>query len=103
MKDFETFLDWRTHFFTVATENGKKIYTAAETKDVYNDWLLISEKQKQAYLTYVGLYNKALSLLGTREDLDAPLSSVLQDTQNSNYSRSADDIKKLQDLSLIHI
>ena len=98
LKDFVTFLDRRTHFFTVATEKGKKIYTAAETKDVYNDWLLISEEQKQAYLTYVGLYNKALSLLGTREDLDAPLSSVLQDTQNSNYSRSADDIKKLQDM-----
>ncbi len=96
LKDWSTFLDRNTHFFTVATESGKTIYSAATTKDTYNDWLLISEEQKQAYLNYVSLYNEANSLLGERDDLNGELIGVLEETQSSNYGTVASDTEKLE-------
>ncbi len=87
----------RTRFFGVAIENGKAIYTAAETKEsVNNDWLLISEAQKQAYLKYVELYNEANSLLGERDDLNDQLISALESTKSSNYSTVANDTETLE-------
>lgn len=85
LKDFKTFFDSKTHFFTVAYEDGEYIYSAATTKDTFNDWLLISEEQKQAYLNYVSLYNEACSLLGEREDLNDELVSVLDETSKAHY------------------
>ena len=96
LKDFWTFQDTNTHFFTVAMESGKYIYSAALTKDTYNDWLLISEEQKQAYLKYVELYNEANSLLGERDDLNDELVGVLESTKSSNYSTVAGDTEALE-------
>lgn len=86
----------RTRFFGVAKEDGKYLYTAAETKDIYNEWLLISEEQKQAYLKYVSLYNEANSLLGERDDLNDELVSVLEATKASNYDTVASDNESLE-------
>ena len=77
-------------------ESGKYIYSAATTKDTYNDWLLISEDQKQAYLKYVELYNEANSLLGERDDLNDQLISVLENTKSSNYSTVTNDTEALE-------
>ena len=96
LKDWSTFFDRNTHFFTVAMESGKYIYSAATTKDTYNDWLLISEDQKQAYLKYVELYNEANSLLGERDDLNDQLISVLENTKSSNYSTVTNDTEALE-------
>ena len=54
-------------FFNVENEN--KGYTAAETHGNYNDWLLISDEQKQAYITYENTYNTAKDLLDTAKDI----------------------------------
>ena len=40
-------------------DNGK--YTRAHTPDAMNDWLFISDAQKNAYTEYVDLFNKAKS------------------------------------------
>lgn len=40
-------------------DNGK--YTRAHTPDAMNDWLFISDDQKNAYKEYVDLFNKAKS------------------------------------------
>lgn len=54
----------RTRFFNVDMKVGDDDvkYTMAETKGTYNDWLLISPAQKQAYDDYVAEYNLANSL-----------------------------------------
>ena len=98
LKDWKTFFDSKTHFFTIAYEDDKYTYTAATTKDTGNDWLLISETQKQAYLRYVALYNKANSLLGERDDLNDELVSVLKSTQSTTYSTVASDTTSLRDI-----
>ena len=45
----------KPHYFNV--DNGK--YTRAHTPGDFNDWLFISEVQKNAYTEYVDLFNKA--------------------------------------------
>lgn len=51
-------LGWiNPHYFNV--DNGK--YTRAHTPGDFNDWLFISEVQKNAYTEYVDLFNKAKS------------------------------------------
>lgn len=47
----------KPHYFNV--DNGK--YTRAHTPGDFNDWLFISEVQKNAYTEYVDLFNKAKS------------------------------------------
>ncbi len=44
-------------------------YTAAKTQGPYNDWLLISETQKEAYSEYTTLFDKAASYLDPNSDL----------------------------------
>lgn len=46
-----------THYFNV--DNGK--YTRAHKPGTMNDWLFISDDQKEAYTEYVKLFNKAKS------------------------------------------
>lgn len=46
-----------THYFNV--DNGK--YTRAHKPDTMNDWLFISDDQKNAYTEYVKLFNQAKS------------------------------------------
>lgn len=90
-------------FFNVENEN--KGYTAAETPGNYNDWLLISDEQKQAYITYEETYKTALELLNTEtstfedeQELKYELEQALLETMNTKYSTSEADTKKLQNI-----
>ena len=86
-------------------ESKDKSYSAAETSANYNDWLLISEEQKQAYITYEETYKKALELLNTETstfedepELKDELEQALIETMNTKYSTSEEDTKKLQNI-----
>lgn len=72
-----------TRYFNVDGSN----YTAAKTPSTYNDWLFISEKQKQVYKKYVSLFNSARDYTQEPlpEDLKAELGVVLEKTQNGSY------------------
>lgn len=94
------------HHFNVDAANNT--YTGAEddSRTVYNDWLFISEKQKNAYIAYEKAYNNAKGLLsdkslsGLRDDepeLFEALEQVLLETTNTNYTTSAEDTQKLID------
>ena len=85
-------------YFNLSIEDGVAKYTAANTSSNQNDWLLISEAQKQAYLKYVDLYNEANSLLGERDDLNDELVSVLEETKTATYSTVKDATEKLQSI-----
>ena len=91
-----TVLTNRTRFFGI--DNDETVYTAAQTKDKYNEWLLISETQKEAYYNYVKLYNEAKSLLDEREDLNDELKSVLDETAKTNYSTYESAKEKLESI-----
>lgn len=91
-------------FFNVDTDK-KNEYTAAKSSGNYNDWLLISDEQKQAYITYEKTYNTAKDLLDTAKDifedeseLKDDLEQALLETMNTKYSTSESDTKKLQDI-----
>lgn len=86
-------------------EYNDKSYSAAKTTGNYNDWLLISDEQKQAYITYEETYKKALELLNTETstfedepELKDELEQALLETMNTKYSTSESDTKKLQDI-----
>ena len=94
------------HHFNVDAANNT--YTGAEddSRTVYNDWLFISEAQKNAYYAYTEAYKNAKDLLndgslsGLRDDepeLFEALEQVLLETTNTNYTTSAEDTKKLID------
>lgn len=93
-----------SRYLNVAVDE-QAAYTPAQTASVYNDWLLISQEQKDAYEKYNSLYNEANGLYAD-EDVDGvcpeglreELAQVLEETKTSNYTRSADDIKKLEDI-----
>lgn len=85
------------HYFNI---DGSK-YTGAVTPSTNNDWLLISQTQKETYEKYDSLYNVAKGYLhadGLSGELDNELAGVLKNTANSNYDKSADDIKSLEDI-----
>ena len=90
----------KTKFFNVdvLTDSGDIAYTAANTKSIYNDWLLISPAQKNAYDTYVNTYNTANSLYNNNlsSELRAELISILSKT--SNYSTFNEDINELNNI-----
>ena len=51
-----------TRYFNIDTNTKKYYYySPAEHTSPFNDWLLISETQKNAYTEYVNLFNKAKS------------------------------------------
>lgn len=86
-------------------EETNNSYTAAKNSGNYNDWLLISEEQKQAYIIYEETYKKALELLNTETstfedepELKDELEQALLETMNTKYSTSESDTKKLQDI-----
>ena len=94
------------HHFNVDAANNT--YTGAEddSRTVYNDWLFISEVQKNAYNAYKKAYDNAKGLLsdkslsGLRDDepeLFEALEQVLLETTNTNYTTSAEDTQKLID------
>lgn len=66
-----------TRYFNV---EGTK-YTAAETKGNYNDWILISAAQKDAYKEYDSLYTKAANILtGKDAEIDIDKSDDIEAT-----------------------
>lgn len=85
------------HYFNI---DGSE-YTGAVTPSTDNDWLLISQTQKETYEKYDSLYNVAKGYLhadGLSNELDNELADVLKNTANSNYDKSAGDIKSLEDI-----
>lgn len=100
---FGTF-DWSTRYFNVEGTN----YTNAESLSKANDWLLISEDQKQAYLNYVAAYNEANDVRRNINDYswvmtDEPelydeLLQILLETKNTNYNNAAENTQELKDI-----
>lgn len=85
--------------------NDQNEYKAAENKSVDNDWLLISQTQRETYEKYIALYNEANTYFAEdtfegddTEDLKSELENALKETQSSNYDKSAEDNKKLEDI-----
>lgn len=107
--DYWTLIDGNsTHHFNIAKSGDTYTYTGARTSSltVDNDWLFISEAQKQAYIAYEQAYKNAKGLLtdeslsGLRDDepeLFEALEQVLLETTNTNYTTSAEDTQKLID------
>ena len=94
------------HHFNVDADNNKYTGAQDDSRSVYNDWLFISEVQKNAYNAYKKAYDNAKGLLsdkslsGLRDDepeLFEALEQVLLETTNTNYTTSAEDTKKLID------
>ena len=97
-----------THHFNIEKSGDTYTYTGARTSSlsVDNDWLFISEAQKNAYKAYTEAYDNAkglltdVSLSELRDDepeLFEALEQVLLETTNTNYTTSAEDTQKLID------
>lgn len=78
-------------------------YNAAKTQDQHNDWLLISEAQRQAYADYLATYDEAMGF--TDKNLPPALKDSLLDrldsAANGNYASCAGDsgyTAKLRDI-----
>ncbi|MDY5876925.1 MAG: hypothetical protein SPJ79_04980 [Prevotella sp.] len=105
--DYWTLMDGTsTHHFNIEKSGDTYTYTGARTSSlsVDNDWLFISEAQKNAYKAYEKAYDNAKGLLsdkslsGLRDDepeLFDALEQVLLETTNTNYTTSKEDTKKL--------
>lgn len=75
-----------TKYFNEVTD-GK--YTAADTPTTQNDWLLISEEQKEAYNAYIKAFteaNKYSTNIKVSEQLKAELEDLLKTETNYNTS-----------------
>lgn len=93
-----------TRYFNVEGTN----YTNAKSLSKDNDWLLISEDQKQAYFDYVAAYNEANDVRKNINDYsgvmtDEPelydeLLQILLETKNTNYNNVTENIKELNDI-----
>jgi len=78
---------WFTRYFNV--DNNE--YTAAKTKSEFNDWLFISETQKNAYLDYKAKYNEAKNYASNEKveanvTLFAKLKEILSDKAKATYA-----------------
>lgn len=92
------------HHFNIDADNNKYTGALDNSKGIYNDWLFISEVQKNAYNAYKKAYDNAKGLLtdGSLSELrdDEPelfeaLEQVLLETTNTNYTTSEEDTQKL--------
>ena len=99
-----------TRYFNV---DGNNYTNAKETSpDPRNDWLLISEDQKQAYLDYVAAYNEANDVrkniinnikeytwvMTDEPELYDELLQILLETKNTNYNNAAENTQELKDI-----
>lgn len=87
------------HYFGI--EKKGTSYQAQTSTVVQNDWLLISDTQKETYNKYKELYEEAKKYQDTElnnDELKKELESVLASTANSNYDRSGVDNKSLADI-----
>ena len=78
-----------TRYFNV--DVNKNEYTAAKTKSEFNDWLFISETQKNAYLDYKAKYNEAKNYASNEKveanvTLFAKLKEILSDKAKATYA-----------------
>lgn len=78
-----------TRYFNVDVNKNK--YTAAKTKSEFNDWLFISETQKNAYLDYKAKYNEAKNYASNEKveanvTLFAKLKEILSDKAKATYA-----------------
>ncbi len=78
-------------------------YNAAKTQDQHNDWLLISEAQRQAYADYIATYDEAMDYTDRTlpVDLKDSLLVLLDSAANGNYTSCGGDTgytAKLKDL-----
>lgn len=97
---------YEPRYFNVDTDNAYK-YTAAKTQGPCNDWLFISEAQKEAYAEYVSLFNKAANYLDPSSELfksddtakiEEIVSQIKDALQNYNYTSYEESGKtKLED------
>lgn len=72
-----------THYFNV----GKDKYTPETTPGDFNDWLFISDAQKNAYTEYVDLFNKAKSYTEKGSKLtDAIVKQIKDALKSYNYN-----------------
>ncbi len=105
----EGWIAWKpmpTRYFNVDTDNAYK-YTAAKTQGPCNDWLFISEAQKEAYAEYVSLFQKAASYLDSSSELyksddtakiEEIVSQIKDALQSYNYTSYEESGKtKLED------
>ena len=83
-----------TRYFNV---DGKS-YSAASTLSTFNDWLFISENQKEAYAGYQDLFNKARDCqkYTLSERLREKLTTTLDDTEAGSYDTYTTDIERLR-------
>lgn len=94
-----------TRYFLV-TGNNYENGTTLDTPN--NDWLLISEDQKQAYLDYVAAYKEANDVRKNINDYswvmtDEPelydeLLQTLLETKNTNYNNADENTRELKDI-----
>lgn len=94
-----------SRYLNIATDE-QAAYTAAKTASIYNDWLLISQTQRETYDKYVEFYREVLNYYAADDnedglyplDLKSQAKTVLEETQKGNYNTSAEDIKKLENI-----
>lgn len=76
-------LAYSTYYFNV----GKDKYTPETTPGDFNDWLFISDTQKNAYTEYVNLFNKAKSYTEKGSKLtDAIVKQINDALKSYNYN-----------------
>lgn len=74
---------YKTRYFNV----GKDKYTPETTPGDFNDWLFISDAQKNAYTEYVNLFNKAKSYTEKGSKLtDAIVKQINDALKSYNYN-----------------
>lgn len=83
-----------TRYFNV---DGKS-YSAASTLSTFNDWLFISEDQKEAYAGYQDLFNKARDYhkYTLSESLRVKLTTTLDETEAGSYDTYTTDMENLR-------
>lgn len=83
-----------TRYFNV---DGKS-YSAASTLSTFNDWLFISEDQKEAYAGYQELFNKARDYqkYTLSESLRVKLTTTLDETEAGSYDTYTTDMENLR-------
>lgn len=88
-------LAYSTYYFNV----GKDKYTPETTPGDFNDWLFISDAQKNAYTEYVHLFNKAKSYTEKGSKLtDAIVKQINDALKSYNYNTYMKDGQaKLED------
>ena len=80
-----------TRYFNIDIDNKKFKFTPAKDQSDWNDWLLISDTQKNAYDEYVKLFNEAKSYTkGDSKLTDAIIKQINDALKSYNYNTYED-------------